>query len=582
VKCAAGEYYQPTAGVCFSAKVVNPDTHQCGAAGYHKISEGSCESDDYQLPLSMGGGCIAGRHLGYTAKLQGIGCISNQASIYNNGVYSCVAGWHLDASGRSCVQDNPPTSAATQTGSTGGATGTTTTPMQSSTTGAGGTTTGAGAGNTATPIKIYPSTPPITTTPITCEKDKHPLEGKCVSSYYPNDDLTCMKGTHANQISSAYLGVICSSDIEPSRDSNANPIACPAGAHFDDAHNCLPDNLTPIQYCTGGTPILFNGKCYDHLPVIGGSTTGPGGGFIQMIPMKTDTAGTAGGPTTTGGTTSTPSTTSTGGTSGTPGTTTTTGGTTKTPTSTTQTGGTTGTTTTTGSPTTTPATTTTSPTTSTTSTTTNVINGGGSGGVTGGGGTSTTGAAAPAQGSNTFLTYVNAINKLTIKYPSSWTKTDLVGNPSIPVMFSAPTAIATATTPGAAATKTSFVISVTPSASNLDSFTQQQINALTNSKAIKYTITDTNAKVLTPPTGITSFREVSYDGMKSGNGVQVPLRGAAIFFVSGSTGYSLLYLAKQTEYTQNLPMVQQMVNSFQVGSSGGPVKNVAAASGSTR
>jgi hypothetical protein len=46
---------------------------------------------------------------------------------------------------------------------------------------------------------------------------------------------------------------------------------------------------------------------------------------------------------------------------------------------------------------------------------------------------------------------------------------------------------------------------------------------------------------------------------------QVPLKGAAIFFVNGGTGYSLLYLAKQTDYAQNLPMIQQMVNSFQVG-----------------
>jgi hypothetical protein len=28
-------------------------------------------------------------------------------------------------------------------------------------------------------------------------------------------------------------------------------------------------------------------------------------------------------------------------------------------------------------------------------------------------------------------------------------------------------------------------------------------------------------------------------------------------------------LAKQTEYTQNLPMIQQMVNSFQIGNGGG-------------
>ena len=55
----------------------------------------------------------------------------------------------------------------------------------------------------------------------------------------------------------------------------------------------------------------------------------------------------------------------------------------------------------------------------------------------------------------------------------------------------------------------------------------------------------------------------------------MPLKGAAIFFVNGGTGYSLLYLAKQTEYTQNLPMVQQMVNSLKIGS-GGPIQKVAA------
>jgi hypothetical protein len=63
-----------------------------------------------------------------------------------------------------------------------------------------------------------------------------------------------------------------------------------------------------------------------------------------------------------------------------------------------------------------------------------------------------------------------------MKYPSSWTKTDLVGNPRIPVMFNAATV--TAATPDTA--KTSFVISITPSASNLDSFTQQQLNTLTH------------------------------------------------------------------------------------------------------
>lgn len=46
-----------------------------------------------------------------------------------------------------------------------------------------------------------------------------------------------------------------------------------------------------------------------------------------------------------------------------------------------------------------------------------------------------------------------------------------------------------------------------------DAYTQQQINALTNSSVIKYIITDTNSKVLTP-TGIAAYREISYNGIK--------------------------------------------------------------------
>jgi len=80
--------------------------------------------------------------------------------------------------------------------------------------------------------------------------------------------------------------------------------------------------------------------------------------------------------------------------------------------------------------------------------------------------------------------------------------------------------------------------------------------------------------VLTPPTGITAYREVSYNATKNilvNNTTiptQVPLKGAAIYFVNSGTGYSLLYLAKQTEYTQNLPIIQQMINSFQIGNGG--------------
>jgi PsbP-like protein len=358
-------------------------------------------------------------------------------------------------------------------------------------------------------------------------------------------------------------------------------VSCPSGT-VQDGDKCLP---LAQENCPPTTPILFQGKCVDKLPVIAGSSTGAGGGFIQMFPVKPDgSIGSSGavvvyvpankdGSCTPGDDPSSggycrhklQSAANTGG-GGTEGTTTGTTTTTTPPKPTTQTGttGTGGTTTTsTGNPTT-PTTTTT--TTAPTSTTTTNVNRGTS---SGGGGSSTTAATSPAQANNNFLTYVNAINKITIKYPSTWTKTEFAGNPSIPVMFNAPTAATTT------AAKTNFVISITPSASNLDSFTQQQINGLTQSNAVKYTITDTDAKVLTPPNGITAFSEVSYDGIKN----DLPLKGTAIFFVNSGTGYSLLYLAKQTEYTQNLPMIQQMISSFQIGGVSSSSGNTNAATG---
>ena len=409
-----------------------------------------------------------------------------------------------------------------------------------------------------------------------CVDNSIPYAGFCVYGYHmvstggcarndvPFPDGTCYGGYHA----------VSSTTEKGKKLSNCYPNEFPIGAgtcaktwYFVAAWNgCMPG--LPVQSggkCPQGYhKNLMNVKDKDNLcaadpDTLTKLTTSP-----QPNQQPTQTGGGTGmQPTGTGNMPTTPQTG--GGTTGTgTGTHPTGGGTGMGNTPSTQLGGTTGTNT---NPTTTPT-----PPTSTT----NVINRGGSSG--GGGSTSTTSAPPVAQA--TFLTYVNAINKISMKYPSTWTKTELVGNPSIPVMFNAPIAATTATTAG---TKTNFVISITPRATNLDSFTLQQINGLIQSKAVKYAITDTNAKILTPPSSITSYREISYDGMKNDNGVQVPLKGAAILFVNGGTGYSLLYLAKQTEYTQNLPMVQQMINSFLVGGgSSAPVQNVAAAAGVPR
>ncbi len=222
--------------------------------------------------------------------------------------------------------------------------------------------------------------------------------------------------------------------------------------------------------------------------------------------------------------------------------------------------------------------------TSTTTTTTKIIN---NNNVVRGGpsaSASTVGSTQAPATTTPSVTYVNIPDKITIRYPSTWTKTEFANNPSIPVIFNTPINGSTATT-----TKTTLMVNInnqlTPSSATPDSYTQQQINALTNSSVIKYTITDTNSKVLAPPAGITAYREISYNGIKNSTAnnnipTQIPLKGTAIFFVNGNTGYTLLYLAKQTEYSQSLPTVQQMINTFQINATSSGV-GVGSGSGPT-
>ena len=152
-----------------------------------------------------------------------------------------------------------------------------------------------------------------------------------------------------------------------------------------------------------------------------------------------------------------------------------------------------------------------------------------------------------------FITYANTLNKITIRYPSTWTKTEFAGNnPSVPVLFNAPTTTANT---GSRTTFMVIVNKLAPPITTLDNYTLQQLYGLTHSNTTKYTIINTNTTELTPPTGITAYHEISYNGMKNSvvNNVPVlvPLKGTAIFFVKGDTGYSLLYLAKQIDYPQH-------------------------------
>jgi hypothetical protein len=102
-----------------------------------------------------------------------------------------------------------------------------------------------------------------------------------------------------------------------------------------------------------------------------------------------------------------------------------------------------------------------------------------------------------------------------------------------------------------------------PQSVTLDGYTQQQIYSLTHSN-LKYTIVDPNAKVLTPPEGVKAYHEITFGGINNNVAGQVPLKGTGILFVNGDKGCSLLYLARQTGYSQNLAMIQQMINSFRI------------------
>jgi hypothetical protein len=544
-------------------------------AGQHSTAKFGCLSDQYTLD---DGTCVPGRHA-----TGGNVCYDNK--IPNPRDNTCQPGWHINDIGNECVQDAPST----------------------------------------------PTPPPTTGERVVCKADEHysSKQAKCVPDTDPLDDGGCAAAHHPVITDKGTLCVPDKTPIPPQQvdctktpsdpscatipppiptstqtgnagtegtttrapgaivkdgilyvDPRPSDGTCPANSKpgsAADPKKCKADFIIgqPGEPCPPNhfrIPGTNSNYCFNIGVLPKGSSFENGG-----IPIQTG-GSTAGGGTGTGGT---PTPTGTGGTPTPTGT-----GGTPTPIPATNPGGN-------APPTTTPSIpTSTSTSTSTATAVTNVINnnknvvrGSSGGGGGGGSGGNTASSSTTAQAPNTFLTYINALNKITIKYPSTWTKTDLVGNPSIPVIFNAPLSTIASTAPNTAgATKTGFAISITPGAASLDSFTQQQINALTHSNAVRYTITDSNAKILTPPTGITAYREVSYDAIKNNN---VPLKGAAIFFVNAGTGYSLLYLAKQTDYTQNLPMVQQMVNSFQVGAAGGstgggPVQNVAAASSSPR
>jgi hypothetical protein len=379
----------------------------------------------------------------------------------------------------------------------------------------------------------------------TCPTGFHLSKGLCYIDEIPDDDGKCVQGSHLVKNPKKNPALSCVKDgatLSPNDDRS-----CPLGYHLitlgppsadpDPSLLCVEDkNTLSTQQSPTKQPNNVAG---------GGASTGP----TQTTPPQQP-----------------PSLKQTGGT--------------------TPTGGGTTTTATTPSP---------SPTTTTT-----VVNnnnrGNPSTSSSGGGGSSSSGSTGgTTQTSINFLTYVNSPNKITIKYPDTWTKTESLGDSRIPVMFNAPIADSTA-----AMAKTSFMIMINKLNSptlTLDAYTQQQIDGLTHSKTVKYIITDTNAKVLTPPNGVSAYHEVSYDGIKgidaaiSAGGVDssqasIPLKGTAIFFVNGDTGYSLLYLAKQTDYDSSLPIIQQMVNSFQIGdggsssasSSGAGVQNIVSSS----
>jgi hypothetical protein len=571
-------------------------------------------SDTNPCGAPISAGCPTGQH--YDGKT----CVDNRFPFPSG---DCVAGYHLDATRTKCLPDTHvskfakapdrfPNSLQKQTGPvsktlTEVPDHPTLSSLQKQT--GGGASTGPTQTTTPTPTATPSTTNPAIKTELQspdgavpklggCPEGKHydsnykgclsnisPLpNGKCVQGYHRVSTGTCEKDAIAqpNALGTCPTGFhlskgLCYIDEIPDDDGK-----CVQGSHLvknpkkNPALSCVKDGATLNPNDDRSCALGY------HLITLGPPSNDPDPSLLcvedkntqstQQSPIKqpNNVAGGGGSAVTTQTTTptATPPSKQTGETK--------------------PIGGSTTTTTTTPSP---------SPT--TTTTVVNNNNRGSPSTSSSGGGSSSSGSAGgTTQTSINFLTYVNAPNKITIKYPDTWTKTESLDDSRIPVMFNAPIADSTA---GAA--KTSFMIMINKLNSptpTLDDYTQQQIDGLTHSKTVKYTITDTNAKALTPPNGVSAFREVSYDGLKSNNDVvatsgggsnsqaSIPLKGTAIFFVNGDTGYSLLYLAKQIDYDSSLPIIQQMIKSFQIGagsssssanSSGGDVQSVVSTSG---
>lgn len=102
----------------------------------------------------------------------------------------------------------------------------------------------------------------------------------------------CPIGSHLELNKCVLNGALCPSGTDQDGDlcrPQQNPGPCGRPDYVKFHGICYQGKETvpnPDGSCPPTTPNSFEGRCFDKLPVLPGSKTGSGGGFIQMIPVK--------------------------------------------------------------------------------------------------------------------------------------------------------------------------------------------------------------------------------------------------------------------------------------------------------
>jgi eukaryotic-like serine/threonine-protein kinase len=154
------------------------------------------------------------------------------------------------------------------------------------------------------------------------------------------------------------------------------------------------------------------------------------------------------------------------------------------------------------------------------------------------------------------LTYENSTNDIKLQYPSSWDKDLNVSSPDVVTFY-----------PSAVNSNASLTVSVDDISDEkgipLAQYASESMEPIKHeSKDFKLLGSTTNNTLA----GLTAYKSIySYAGDNN-----TKVQGMAIGAIKGDKVYILTYEAGPNEYDKYLPMVQQLIKSFQIASSQPP------------